>query len=393
MAKAESNYAEQRLSEETTFAETPSSPAMTIFKSTGESILGTQETTDTNTIEGDGNVSNNLVLSEKGEGAFNFELIQDMYDSHIEGTFRDGFVVISEASTKYGATASTQKFDDSSSDFTAANNFVVGAWIKTSGFYNSENNGLFRITEVDASGAYVVVANGASSLVDETEGESVTIAGNYIRNGVTNKSYLYEGYFSDISKFKYFPGLVFGGMSLNTTFQQILTGSFSVMAQQGVASDTTISGSTVAATTKSQMTASANVTNIMLDNALIPDVCVAALNVTIDNGLRDRGCVGSAYSGDFGRGEFKVSGTFDYFFEDNTFENYKKNHTEIGLSWRATDAAGNVMIFTVPGLYLNNGGPTADAKNQDVTPSMAWDAIGVTVGTDKFTMQIDSFDV
>jgi len=245
---------------------------------------------------------------------------------------------------------------------------------------------------VEETGAYITVANGSATIVDEIAGDSVTIVGNYIRNGVVSQSYLYEGWFSDIGKFKYFPGLVFGGMSLNTTFQQILTGSFNVMAQQGVASDTTISGSTVAATTKTQMSATTNVTNIMLDNALIPGVCVAALNVTIDNGLRDRGCIGSAYSGNFGRSEFKVSGTFDYFLEDNTFEAYKKNHTQIGLSWRTTDVDGNVMIFTIPGLYLNNGGPTADAKNQDVTPSMIWDAIGTTIGTDKFTMQIDSFD-
>lgn len=389
MAIAETNREQLRISEETSFAETPSSPTMDIFKYTGEDMLGTKQTVNTATIRSDANRDGVKKVAEGGEGNINFELIYDMYTKHFEGAFRNTFTTISTTAATISAAAGTQRFEDSGSGFTSGNGYVVGAWIKVSGFYNSENNGFFRITEVDASGDYITVANGASSIVTESAGESVTIAGKYIRNSTTNKSYLIEKAFLDVGTFAYFPGVVFGGFNLSVTALEILTGSFSTMAQQGVPSLSTVSGSTNSANTNQQMTASANVSNIMINNSLVSGLCIQALNVTVDNGLRPRYCVGNEYSQNFGRGEFAVDGTLDYFYEDNTLEDYKKNHTSLNLSWRATDVDGNVMIFTIPSLYLNEGGPAAGAKDDDIIPSMSWAANKSTAGDATFTMQLD----
>lgn len=389
MAIAETNREQLRISEESSFAETPSTPAMDIFKYTGEDILGTKQTVNTATIRSDANRDGVKKVAEGGEGGINFELIYDMYTKHFEGAFRNTFTTISTTASTISADSGTQRFSDSANGFTSGNGYVVGAWVKTSGFYNSENNGLFRITEVDGSGGYITVANGANSIVDEAAGLSITVAGKYIRNGTTNKSYLLEKAFLDVGTFAYFPGVVFGGFNLSVTALEILTGSFSTMAQQGIPSASTVSGSTNAANENQQMTASANVSNIMINNALVPNLCIQALNVTVDNGLRSRYCVGSEFSKNFGRGEFGVDGTLDYFYEDNTLEDYKKNHTSLNVSWRSTDVDGNVMIFTVPSLYLNEGGPAAGAKDDDIIPSMSWAANKATVGSAVFSMQLD----
>lgn len=386
MTIAESNRVRLAISEESSWAETPSSPTMAELPFSGDTLAHAKQTTNTNTIRSDAQVNANLELGAQMAGDINFELIYSDYETLIKGLMRSPFTTAGVTAGTISFDAATQEIRDSGSGFTTAAGFAVNMWIRVSGAYNSENNGLFRVT-TRTDGA-LTLANGAASIVDEAAGETVTVAGKYVRNGTTNYSFLIEKQFLDVTKYVYYTGCVVGTLALTTTALEVVNGTFGLQGKQGVAMDSTVAGSVTDASTNEQVTASANVGSILIDNVetTIPLRSIAA---NVDNGLRPRPQVGSKYSSNFGRGSFTVSGTVEAYFEDHTLYNKLIDHTAVELSWRVTDVDGNVIIFTIPEVYLNEGSPNAPGPNDDIILPLNFDAVvNKDTGYD-FTLQID----
>lgn len=386
MAIAESNRVRMLLSEESTWAETPSSPAMTEVPFSGDTLAHTKQTTNTNTIRSDAQVNANLELGAQMSGDLNFELIYSDYETLIKGLMRDTFTTATVTGATISFDAASQEIRDSGSGFTTAAGYTAQMWIKVSGAYNSENNGFFRVT-TRADGA-LTVANGASSIVDEAAGETVTVAGKYVRNGTTNYSFLIEKQFLDVTKYVYYPGCVVGSLALTTTALEIVNGTFGLQGKQGVAMDSSVSGSVTDASTNEQVTASANVGTILLDGASL-SVPLRSIVLNVDNGLRTRPQVGSKFTNNFGRGRFTTSGTVEAYFEDHTLYNKLIDHTSVMLSWRVTDVDGNVIIFTVPKVYFNEGSPNAPGPDDDIILPLNFDAPVNKATGYNFTLQID----
>lgn len=384
MSIAETNRVGIYISEETVWGETPSSPAMVAVPFSGGTLGHAKEVRNSVTIRNDAQRSKILEVGASAEGDLNFELIYSDYDTILEHLYRSTFTTNIVTDTSISFDSATQKVLDSGNGF---GDFVVGQWVSIAGAYNSENNGLFRVT--DAAAGYLTLANGASSIVDESAGESITVKGRYMRGGTTNKSLLIEKEWSDISKYMYYTGMVVGNMSLNVQALEIINGSFSFMGKRGIPIDSAIHGSTTDATGNSQMTASANVGTILVDNVALTTP-IRRISLTVNNNLRARPQVGSKYSAEIGRGEFSVDGEIEAYFEDHTLLNDMVDHTAFALSWRCTDVDGNVMIFTVPECYFLSGNPDTPGQNDDVVLTMPIGA-NIKTGTNyNYTLQIDA---
>ena len=387
---AESDQTQLAIYEESAWGETPSSPAMEEIPFSGESLAHIKQTTNTDTIRKDAQVNANLELGASGGGAINYELIFGDYDKLIEGALRSSFVTASVTAASVSFDAATQQIRDSGDGFTELAGFTRNMWVNVKDAYNAENNGLFRVTG-RADGA-LTVANGASSLVDEAAGTPFTVAGKYIRNGVEKHSYLIQKGFTDITKYIYYPGCVVGGMTLNLNALGILNGVFQIQGKQGVPIDSSIAGSIADASTNEQVTASANVGTILMDNAVI-GIPLKGIVSTIDNGLRERPQLGSKYSNGIGRGKFTQSGSVEAYFEDHTLYNKLVDHTPVILTWRVTDIDGNAFVFTIPKVYFNAGSPDASGGEDDVVLPMDFDApVNKDTGYD-YTLQIDAIEV
>jgi len=327
-------------------------------------------------------------LSAQGAGDLNFELIYSDYDALFKGLMRNVFTTATVTDTSISFDAASQQVRDSGSGFTVAAGFTYYTWVQISGAYNEENNGIFRVT-VRADGA-LTLANGSNTVVDESAGETITVTEHYMRNSTNNYSFLLEKQFLDVDEYIYFPGTVVSTMALNTTAVEIINGTFGVQMQQGVSMTTSIADSVTDASGNEQVTASANVGTILVDNASFA-VPLRSIVLNVDNNIRLRPQVGSKYTSDFGRGRFMVSGTVEAYFEDDTLYTKLIDHTAATLSWRVTDADGNIIIFTVAEVYFNAGSPDATGPDADVMLPLSYDAtVNNATGYD-FTMEIATF--
>lgn len=291
-------------------------------------------------------------------------------------------------------TATTISASNTSSEFldsgNGLGNYTVGAYIRVSGFTNNggENDGIFRITSVTAGALGVDPA----PVSDETSGDSVTIKQRLLRNGTTDKSFVFEHRFTDLSNvFQWFNGCRIVGHSLEITQgdTNAIGGSFSVMGADSQVETSSVSSGDTPAGNPDIMHAGANIGSLEKDLSAL-STAVQSLSLSIDNNGRNPGQVGANKAAKVGLGTFALSGTLTAYFEDATLLNDVIGHTAVDLRFRATDPSGNAIQFSLPKIYLA-GDPNIPGENQDVTLPLEFNAVrDGTLGT---AMQIDFLPV
>jgi len=381
MALADSNRVDLYFSEETLWGETPSTPAMTQLRYTGETLAYSKQSGQSEVIRSDRMRDAILELGYSAGGDIKFELAYGSFDTLLSGLFGAAWSTpVNISSSAIAATALTDKFSGAVGIF---NSVTVGQWIKVAGFYEAANNGIFRVTAKAGDGSDITVD---TSLADEGAGEAVTMKGSYLRNGIVEKSYLIEKRFTDITQYIYFDGMRVGGMTLNIAAKQIINGSFTFSGKEGVASASSVAGSSTAASAAVPMSASANVGTITKDGVALATP-LKSITLNVNNNPRAKDRIGSKAAAGIGLGFFEVTGTVEAYFEDLVLYNLLIGHTNLSLSWRCTDVSGNVMVFTIPKLYFMEGDPKAESGNQDVMLPLTFAAI--RNATYNCAMQID----
>lgn len=391
MPIADANRVALYMSEETDWAETPSSPSMTNVRYTSENFAHLKNIISGSTIRYDYQRDSVIEAAVRGDAGFSCELRYGEYDTVFENLLRNDFVDISLTGTTIGASASGgSKLTDSGAGLTEAAGFVVGAWIRIDGFTDTDNNGIRRIAS-RISNSEIILDNGPSDQTWATEaaGNSITITGGWLRNGTTKKSQLFEKQFQDIDKYIYYPGTVWGGLQLNVNATEIVKCNFTGKSQKSVSGSSTISGSLSSALGNRALSASANVGTVLIDGVAITDaVLIKSLSLTLDGGLDDRFKVASKYSMDYQRGMMDFRGQLQLYFVDLSIYDMMVGHTNIGLSWRFTDSSGNAIVMTLPKIYFGEGNPNATAVNSTVMLPMNFMADS-TDGTASHSFQID----
>ena len=382
MPTADTGRVQLRYLEEVTWGETPAS-AMTNLRATGESLKYNIETTVSEELRSDRQITDLVQVGAGAEGDINFELSHATFDDLLEAALYGAFSAdLAISAATIDAAASDDSFNDSGSGLGA---IVVGQWINVQGFSGDvSNNGWARV--LTATAAKVTVDK---ALVDDAVGETVTINGSMLRNGTTRKSFTLEKEFGDVTQFLSYAGMVVGDLSLDFSAGSILTGAFAFMGKSGARAAATVgTGGATDAPTTDVMNAVSNLLNIEEDND--PSTAlVSTLSMALTNNLRTLPIIGALAAGEIGSGRIGLTGNLNAYFEDGALYDKFLNNTSSSVSFRLEDAAGNAYVFTMPRIKWSDANIVAGGIDQDVMVEMTYQALYDAVTG--CTLQIDSY--
>jgi len=376
---ADSSRAQVRYSEESTFGTTPAT-AMQNIRVTSESLNYNINKTPSNEIQEDRQVRDLIATDASSDGALEIELSYGNTDAFIEGALQSTFAAdLAISNTDISAVASDNSINSVAGDFT---NVEVGQWIKIAGFTESANNGFAKVltqtsTKLTLSGL---------TIVDKLAGDTVTVNGQTMKNGVTGKSFSIEKEFSDITKFFVYRGMRVGSMSFNFANGSVATQSVNFQGSSHATAGTSFgTGAATAAPTKEVMNGVDNVLNIQEGGSAITQI--QSLSLNIENNLRAQNAIGNLEPFNIGSGRCNVTGNTTIYFQDTTIYDKYINNTESSIDWRVSDAAGNTYIFTLPAIKYEKATVVAGGNDSDVMVELDYQAImHATLG---YTIRID----
>lgn len=353
---ADTNKGSIRYAVESSWGATPSGPAMTELRVTGESLSHQKQTVVSQEVRKDRMRADVLEVGQSAAGDINFELsygsFEDFFESALASTVTS--TLVTNASVTFAASTITL----GAGGFTA---FTVGRHIRIhgGGLAAAINGAVAKVESVNASvititGTTLSVATGSAVINSRT-----------LKNGVSEQSQLVEVAFTDVSAVKYFTGLEVNQMQLNVQSQQIVTGVFSLMGKRGFSASTSVASTVATANTNVPMTAAANVGDIK-EGGTIVSAAIQSLTLSLAANLRARSGVGSKPPFSLGQGGVDVTGAINLYFA--TLGIYEKMlaHTSTSLTFRFTDTAGNVIVVTLPKIYIAGGDPNVTGIDADV---------------------------
>jgi len=380
MAIASSDRIKMRrgTSAESSWGETPSSPACTDFRVTSANANSGKTTVQSTEIRPDRMVSDIIQTGFSASGDFGTELSYASHDWAMESLFGSTF----DTNTITGA-GSTQNFRFEPSPYNALYGpgleaFQVGQWVTIASASNSANNGRFRITGKNTN--YLVFDSTQATFVSE-DSSSASITGTTLVMGTSEISYFMEQEFNDITQFKYMTGLRISQMDLNVTSRSVITAAFNWMAKDLTRAASTTGGASAAANSNRIIDASTGVGTVEEADATL-STALRSISCTVNGNLRALDKIGASALAEINDGTFNVTGTVEAYFEDAGLYTKALDHTATSLNWRATDAAGNMYIFGLPKVYLT-GDPNAAGQNQDILLPLAFEA---AIDADSSTM-------
>lgn len=375
---------------ESTYGVTPA-VAFKEMRFTGEGLNKNIENILSNEIRSDRQVTDLIQVDADVSGSINFELSYGAFDDFlVAALYSAGWSTpVAVSATDISAASADNSFNTVAEDFTG-DNISVGQWIEVRGFTtNAVNNGYFKVVSVAAT---KLVVSGAT-LVDETAGDTITIAGSMIRNGVTETSFTLEKEFADKTQFFLYNGMIVGSMGLNFNVKEILAGSMNFEGTNLTVSGTTSStGAPTAAASNQIMNSVSHFQRLREGGSEIntsASYFVSDVGINLSNALRPQKALGVLGSTSIGAGRCAIDGTLKGYFEDEVFVNKFLNGTETSLDWYVEDNAGNAYYFTLPRIKIETLAVNAQGIDQDVLLDGAYKALRDP--TTDCMIQIDKF--
>lgn len=387
---------------ENTWGEDPAagfSPLLPLreLRFTNESLNFTAQTAVSEEIRSDRQVSDIIRTGVETGGDVGVELSFGAFDDLFEGALYSDWSAVLDSSSGSPAAVpfliagspdgSTIAAGSPDTGFLAG--LTVGAFIEISGSTLSpSNDGYYRVDDVTAGVATV------SPSLPSVGVDGATIKESHIRNGVTQKSFLLEKAFTDVSEFFTYTGMRVGTAQINIAPGSILTGQFGFSGEGSTVQGTSIidgliSPQTIPVAANDVYNAVDNVGNILIDGAVDPDVCFTEVSFSLENNLRFQPCIGQLESSGIGIGRGQVTGTLAAYFVNRAFYEKYLNFEDTSLSFTTTDSAGNTYLFDFPSFKFTNGEVVASGNDQDVLVNMEFTArrdptLGFTIGINRF---------
>lgn len=383
---AQTNLVDLYISKETSWGEDPSTPAMKGLPYTGESLGYGKEVITSEQIRSDRQRDMVAMVGFGTLGDVNFEYQYANFDAILEGLMNESLVTLALSALSLTVVAASYTITRATGSW-ITDGVVPGIWIKTGGFVNGGNNGVFKVDTVTAT--VITLVNTTTGLVDEGPTAACTVDAKFLKVGNTLKSLLIEKRFTDIAKYIYFSGLRAGTGVFNMASKEIMKGVFSFMGFKGVSGSSSIAGSSTPALDKKVVSCATNLGNIRKDGVAIV-APIKNIGLTIENNLRSSDQLASLNPAGVGTGFCDVTGTLEAYFQDLAMYEELVNHTTVSLDFRITDEDGNVTIFTIPKLYFTGGTPVSPGGNEDVMLPLEY--TGILDPITNTTLQIDFID-
>jgi len=268
---------EIKLVEESTWGSTPAS-ALEKFKVTGGSFEPEIEFAQDDEINSHGRKKDQQIVFQSAKSNLNFnvrfcELMHDIF-KHALGASAWTSVSIS-AATDIAFNATDNALSSTSTNF-ISNNMTIGVIINVTGDQLAANQGLAKITALTANKA--TLSSAWLDLSVEPAGDEVTIAGDYIRDGSTVKSFSGEDEYTKITQFSTATGLTIRSLDINIPNKGKITGAVDFYGKAHSLVQATIgTGSETAASTNKPMLSGAGVEKFFINNAAsgVADISLA----------------------------------------------------------------------------------------------------------------------
>lgn len=383
---SDSNRTQLYYVEESEWGVTPAA-ALKQLRFTGESLGMNLASISSNEIRDDRQIADLVLTDAEPGGDVQFELSAEALDDLLAGAlFGAWTTAVAVSATDISAVAADNSLNTTTTTLNNKN-IAVGQWLKIGGFATAGNNGFAKVVSVAAN---KVVVSGLT-LVNESAGPTVTMAGSMLRNGTTKKSFTFEKKYADIEQFISFVGCIVGGMSLTVEAGAIVTGSLTVLGQGGAIAQATVgTGAPTAAPTGTPCNAVTNVANVREGGAAITGTFIHNLSLALQNNLRGQKAIGVLGNCGVGVGRCEVTGTLNVYFEDEVMYEKLLNNTESSLDFRVIDAAGKGYIFTLPRVKYSGGNDAAiSGGDQEIMLELQMQAI--RHAATNCTIQIDKF--
>ncbi|MDH3579976.1 MAG: phage tail tube protein [Hyphomicrobiales bacterium] len=190
--------------------------------------------------------------------------------------------------------------------------------------------------------------------------------------------------------YRRYVGCLIGGMNLDITAKQIVTGNATVLGRTFASDTAIIAGATyTTAGTEAVMEAASGFAALDF-GGVSPEMTIKGMTINITNNLRPQDQVGSDDLAGIGLGQVDVSGTMSAYLEDTQVLGLLDNHTASSLSFTIGTITNEKYTFRIPKLYFSSGDALTPGNNTDVMIDMNWQAVYSNLGSpaDDFAIEI-----
>ena len=327
---------------ESSFGVTPGSPAMTAVPVSGDDMNLSKDTFLSNTLTDNREVTDFRHGNRQAGGNLNFELRYGAFEPFMLGGL--GASAWVDAAT---ITASTIAFVDSDPDtITDSGNAFV-----TSGFKAGDvltvtggvNDGVSVTVDTVVAGTITLTAG--SAITAASSGTSITLTADRKQATVGSNidSFSFERRFTDVGVYQVVTGARINTMSLNMQPNSIVTGSFGVLGKDVTNNTSSLDATPTAWANNDPMDSFTGA--ITLDGTEV--ATITSIDFNLNNNLSPAFVVGSPTLQQVLEERANVSGTMNFYMEDETILEAFKNETEKSVEIRVSDGT-NYYDFIFP---------------------------------------------
>lgn len=359
---------------ESTYGQTPATPAFKPIRHTGTTLGLSKESLQSEEIRSDRQIADFRHGAYQVGGDINFELSFGSFDDLLEAVTLGTWTPNSTTGAQ-SLSAAVGSFARAAGSF-ITDGLAVNDIIISSGFATAGNNGRFRITALTATSATVTPLDGQTMAVDAAAaGRTLSTFRAKLKAGTTRRSFSMERFFGDIltadKPYHRFTGVELNTMALAISANAMITGTFGTVGQNMTTGENAIAGATYASPTTTSPLDSFTGT---LNEAGTPIAVITEIQLNLENGLEARFVVGSKQSILPSIGRSNCSGTITAYFENSLLLDKFINETESNIVFELPDGAGNKYVFTLPRIKYNGGQPDVEGEGP-ITLSMPFQAL------------------
>lgn len=382
MSLASANLVQLRYIPEAEFGVTPNSGDGVNLRMTGESLSFDIQTTTSQELRSDRQVTDLVLTSASAAGGFNFELSYAEYDPFIEAVLQGTWAkfgtngVGATAAVTINSTAGTLTWGSAPTGANALTGLAVGQWFRLNAPSDAADGAWLQVGSRTSTVITVAAVTPIPGTGERTNVANVSIATARVSNGVTQRSFTLEREHADVDQFFAFRGMTANKMSIEFQSGNLVSGSFDFMGKDSVRDDDSmLPGTPVASKTFGIANAVNGVGNLLENGAPLTGTYIMSLSLNVDNALRAQEAIGTLGAVSVAAGTIAVTGSVEVYLADGVMYDKFVNNTATSLVWSVRDGSGNGYVFTIPKLKFSSNKVNAGGMNQDVMLSMEYTGI------------------
>ena len=373
-----SNRVRVAVIKESVYGTTPAAGSFDTLRFTSESLSGTPETTESQSIRSDRLSSGQVVTGLTVSGDVNFELAkEDAIDLMLESAMHNTWVADTPVAVDLTIAASAGTLTRGAGSF-VSDGVVVGDFLQLTDFTNSANNVQVMVIDVVA---LVVTFVGPATIVDETgSGTSYNVL-DKLSIGTSKISLSVEKSFGDLTnKAINYTGAIASNLNVTMNYGEIANGSVSFMANgydpvDAAADFMTYTRTINAAATTNSLNGSVDMPFIA--SSLIGSLdevtfCIQSVEISLNNNLTPQTCIGEVAPVDYSSGTAQIEISLSAYLADANWASLAKKLSQesFALGFMVKNVDG-YYAFYLPAVQVSFDDPASAGQNQDIILDMS----------------------